>query len=352
MRRSLDGHSWQRIVASVAIALLVVLPLSPGVGRAAPRGGAAAIANLGGSPIKIGDDAWVDDGPLHLRPSAGTDGTSIDTLPTGTRLTILDGPVNSSAFTWFEVELANGQTGWVAGDFLRYGSSFAAGDEIEVIDGPLNLRAASGSSAAILTQLENGDTGVVLSGPVNSGAYAWYEVEVDASTTGWVAGQFVALAGSATFADGDVIEVVDGPVNMRSRAGLSGSVFMTLANGSTVTVLLGPVLVDGFNWYKISFGSELPGWVAGDFFSVRDVNGPFAVGDTVRTTIDDLNLRRAPGTGLEIIDTLRHSSFMEVTGGPVAADGYTWYLVAVSEIGEGWVAGELVDLWPRIHIVE
>jgi uncharacterized protein YgiM (DUF1202 family) len=339
--------------ASGAVLIVLSLIMGPGIERVAAQGGPIKTATVSGSPISIGDNAWVDDGPLNLRASAGPTGEIIDALPTGTQLTILDGPVDIRYLTWFEVELSTGETGWVAGDFLSFGASFGVGDEIEVVDGPLNLRDDSGSSATILTQLQDGDTAVVLSGPVNSGAYSWYEVEVDASTTGWVADQFVALAGSVSFAGGDVIEVTDGPVNLRAGAGLSEGVMLTIADGSTVWVGMGPVDADGLHWYKVWFAFESQAWVAGDFFSVRDVSAPFSIGDFVNPTIYDLNLRSAPGIDAEIIDTLNpYSSIVEVTGGPVAADGYTWYEVSDPEIGDGWVAGELIELYPSVFPIE
>jgi len=70
-------------------------------------------------------------------------------------------------------------------------SQFAAGDAVRVADGPLQLRASSGTSAAILKALAIGTRAIVLDGPADADGHNWYEVQVIGEAgRGWVAGTF------------------------------------------------------------------------------------------------------------------------------------------------------------------
>ncbi len=55
---------------------------------------------------------------LRLRTGAGTGYGTIAVLPTGTRVTIISGPIFANTYGWYRVSSAYG-TGWVAGDYLQ-----------------------------------------------------------------------------------------------------------------------------------------------------------------------------------------------------------------------------------------
>jgi uncharacterized protein YgiM (DUF1202 family) len=230
------------------------------------------------------------------------------------------------------------------------GTRFAEGDVIEVVDGPLNLRVTSASSSSVITLLATGDTAVVQGGPVSNDVHSWYLVEIDSGNSGWVAGEFIALADSGTFAAGDVIEVADGPVNFREESDLSAGIVMRMETGEIATVLGGPVSADGYSWYEVAFDSETTGWVAGEFFIPSDGSDSgdanFEIGDAVRVATADLNFRAEAGASALILETLDLDALMVVRDGPVVVDGYTWYQVFNYFYGEGWVAGEFLTFEP------
>lgn len=245
-------------------------------------GESVTAADTGDTVFAVGDSLVVADGPLNLRDAAGTDAQVVSELALGTRLTVTDGPQTAGDYAWYEVQTAAAETGWVAGAFLASGDAaiFAAGDEVDVADGPLNVRDDSSINGAVLSQLATGDTATIVSGPIAADDYAWYEVQLDADTTGWVAGEFLAVAGSAS----------DG-------------------SGATATS-----------------GSD----------------GQFAVDDAVRVAVADTNFRAAAGLDAEVLDTLDLDALFVVQEGPVSQDGYTWYRVFNYFYGEGWVAGEML----------
>ncbi len=295
----------------------------------------------------------VSDGPLNLRDDATIDGELVTQLATGTRLTIVSGPTAADDYDWYEVETAAGDAGWVAGEFLVDAAdiSFAAGDLVQVADGPLNVRDDSDIAGEVVVQLETGDTATILSGPIANGDYDWYEVEVDSETSGWVAADFIAaaVADETGYDAGDVLDVVDGPLNVRAEAGTSADVVTQLQTGDTATVISGPESADDLNWYEVKIDSETSGWIASDFVALAgndDSSVDIAIGDGVRVAVDGANFRSDAGLDAEIVDNLDIDALLLVQDGPVVADGYTWYQVFNYYYGEGWVAGELVTVDP------
>lgn len=70
-------------------------------------------------------------------------------------------------------------------------SQFSAGDPVRVTDGPLQLRAAAGTSAQIIEALAIGTRLIVIGGPEANGDHQWYDVQVIGRPgRGWVAGTF------------------------------------------------------------------------------------------------------------------------------------------------------------------
>jgi uncharacterized protein YgiM (DUF1202 family) len=66
----------------------------------------------------------------------------------------------------------------------------------------------------------------------------------------------------------------------------------------------------------------------------------FDTGSAVHVDTDVLRLRTDPGTSSGTITLLPNGTILTITGGPVGADGHTWYPVATASGGEGWVVEE------------
>jgi Bacterial SH3 domain len=147
MRFVFEGRARKRLKVMPLVALLLILSIVAGFDRttaqestpvATPaatgtptaetaQSDTVTAAALTGAQFTVNDDVWVVDGPLNLRVSAGIEADVVDTLPTATELQILDGPVDEDGFSWFRVERANGDSGWVAGDFLASGDAVRRG---------------------------------------------------------------------------------------------------------------------------------------------------------------------------------------------------------------------------------
>ncbi len=76
----------------------------------------AAPGDSGG--FAVDDAVTITQDGVALRPEASVDGEPIVRLDTGTPLTIVSGPEAGGDFEWYEVKTMDGETGWIAADFL------------------------------------------------------------------------------------------------------------------------------------------------------------------------------------------------------------------------------------------
>lgn len=156
-----------------------------------------------------------------------------------------------------------------------------------------------------------------------------------------------AVAGAA-IAVGDHVRVVGGALNLRAEPGFDAKIVRVLPDGFDMTVVDGPKVKDDHAWYQITYREDdTPnGWVAADFLA--PAAGAFGGGDGVRVISGALNVRDAPGLGGNVTTVVPEGATFTISGGPRAADGYTWYLVHSFGVAlpldgnQGWVAGEFL----------
>lgn len=73
----------------------------------------------GGAPFASGDKVVVTEDGVNVRPDAGVAGDPVTMLNAGDELTIASGPVEGDGYTWWEVILPSGDSGWVVQDFIE-----------------------------------------------------------------------------------------------------------------------------------------------------------------------------------------------------------------------------------------
>lgn len=206
------------------------------------------------------------------------------------------------------------------------------------------LRSGAGLSHSVIVTLWNGAPLTVTGAPVAADGYTWYPVRTGYGTEGWIAD--VALSAgtvsSPAFSVGDNV-VTTASVNLRAGAGQTYAVIVTLWDGAPVTITGAPVAASGFTWYPVRTGYGTEGWVAGEYLTAGTVSSPaFPVGSTATTTTE-LNVRSGAGLTYSVVVTLWDGAPVTITGGPVAASGFTWYPIRTGYGTEGWVAGEYLS---------
>ncbi len=184
-----DGFRWYRIMTSQHFVWVASTYLTwsnqPAPDRPVPT-----------TSLVVGDTAVVHDGPLQVHRSPGLGDDVIGVLETGAIGTLTSGPETADNQLWFEIRTSL-VTGWVSAPYLERtdasaASTFAPGDAVSVSDGPVNLRSTAAADGAIVGELQTGDHGTILDGPVSADGYTWYQIQT-AQGTGWVVGSFFSL---------------------------------------------------------------------------------------------------------------------------------------------------------------
>jgi uncharacterized protein YgiM (DUF1202 family) len=259
----IHAHTSRRRVVAVGLALPAIA-LGAQALRAIPA--SAAIKPIG-THIVVATDR------LNLRSAPGINKTVIKVLVEGTEGEVIGLPASGTGdgIDWYRIETEAGDRGWVAGQYIEAssgnsGGGFAIGSVVEVDTDFLNLRSSASITAKVRAVLENGDRGVVVAGPTAKNGYSWYRLDIDADGTadGWVVGAYLAKA-TGGFAVGDAVRVGDGPLNVRSAAGLSGKVIDRVETGALFVVRGGPTVKDGYTWIKVFNYGTGTGWIAAEF---------------------------------------------------------------------------------------
>ncbi|MGE3798094.1 MAG: SH3 domain-containing protein, partial [Thermomicrobiales bacterium] len=268
---------------------------------------------------------------------------------------------------------------------------FSIGATVTIGDNRINFRSSPGMTTQIISVLVPGTQATVLAGPTHRDNYQWYQIRTTTGTTGWAAGELLTLVGGSqptqpasatpsrtpsatatlptTFAQGDAFRVNVPRLNLRSSSSLSSPVVTVLNQGETGTVTGSPVQTGGAIWLPVSLGSRGSGWLAAQYVVETTAQQPsstatrtptvtrtpavvasstptvavqFATGSTIRVNVPLLNMRSSANPSAQVVVVLERGNAGTVTGGPVAAGGYTWIPVTIQGRGSGWVANRYI----------
>ncbi len=337
---------------TLRFALVAMLTLIALAGMSWSKASAQEAVDTSAVAYTAGEAVVVFDGPLNLRAEASIASDSLASLEEGAVLTILAGPEQADEITWYQVETVDDQSGWVSGEFIEpavVDAAYVTGDEVVVVDGPINLRAAAGTDAAIVNELEDQASAIIVSGPTALDGYNWYEIDVDDGRTGWVAADFLGLASEQPeqpvptgFGIGTIVFVNTDTLNLRADASIDAEIVETLSEGQYGTVFEGPVNADEIEWYRVSIAGDesVEGWVSGEFLS-----GGLALNTTADVADGPLNLRTDTSTDSDVIQQLETGDSLTVVSGPVVAEGIAWMEVQVGD-DNGYVAGQYLSKAP------
>jgi uncharacterized protein YraI len=213
---------------------------------------------------------------LRLRNSPSLSGGVISVMTIGMIGTIVSGPQTASGYDWWQITVQSG-TGWAAGDFLRKTSSapppppqarFQAGDTIATISA-VNFRSGPSTSSTILTLLQAGVVGTVVTGPEFGSGYTWWRVTLPQGT-GWVAEPFLEETSETPppppppqYLPGDSVRTTAN-LRLRSGATTASATIKIMPAGAVATIQSGPQFANGYTWWQLQNDGD-SGWAAGDF---------------------------------------------------------------------------------------
>lgn len=238
----------------------------------------------GASPAgAAGETAVVAGSAVNVRNGPGTNYTVVAQANQGDKLNVL-----GQSSDWYNVGLANGGQGWIAGWLVsieKPSSAVSSAAQVAVLNGNgINIRGGPGTGYGIVTQGGSGERYPVLE---KSGD--WVKVQLN-SGAGWVAGWLVSLetaqsvvtqppaqTAPAASGAGSKVAVVSGSmVNVRSGPGTSNGVVGTVVQGNSL-----PVLGQSGDWVQVSLpATGGSGWVAGWLVALNDAPSQPATGQS------------------------------------------------------------------------
>lgn len=227
-----------------------------------------------GTTYPAGSAVVVTDGPLRIRQTPN--GTINATVQTGTILYSEGVYRVDGGYTWLAVTYS-AANGWVATDFISKagggsnpGTGWAVGTAVYVDNSSLNLRSGASLTSTVLGVYTSGTAAEIVSGPTAADGYTWYRVEiVSTGAVGYMIGEGLAKGSAGGSPTTDRIVVVDGPVNLRSNAGISNSVVELVTQGEGGDLWSNSVpSVDGYTWIRVRVDStQSIGWLATAFIN-------------------------------------------------------------------------------------
>ena len=162
---------------------------------------------------------------------------------------------------------------------------------------------------------------------------------------------FTGMAFATTYTDTKGTITSDSGANVRSDAGTSYSIVMTLAKGTVVEVTKSKKGDDDYTWYKIKYDSKT-GWVRSDLIKITKNESSSTSSSTVKTytntkgTITAENgayVRKGAGTNYSEVMLLAKDTVVTVKKSKKASDGYRWYKIKYDG-KSGWVRGDLIKI--------
>ena len=196
---------------------------------------------------------------------------------------------------------SDGTTADTASTEIEIGSTVITNTDV------VNLREEPSTAADGIDQLGQGVELEVIAGPEEADDFTWYQVQVvgtDGPTSGWIADEFIALAGTEpgaaatdtteagtddspvvgaqttpeaagddeTFAEGDKVITNDENVRVRDTASTGGNVIEAFPADTEFVIIGEPDEADGFVWYPVQATEDetIIGWIVEDFLDAAE----------------------------------------------------------------------------------
>jgi len=193
-----------------------------------------------------------------------------------------------------------------------------------VTAGSLNLRAAPGAGAKILTSFPSGTWVQVLETSGN-----WHKVQVG-NWTGYMSASYVSLSNGSSVTDAKV-SGASGFINLRASPSLTAPVLATYPNGAAVKILARAsgfyqVQVDNLTGYMVDYLVRLNDVRVETYAVIRTVNG------------GNLNIRTAPDMAAPVIQSFQPGQQVEIL-----QRGVAWHKVRCAGV-TGYMRAEFLSI--------
>jgi hypothetical protein len=213
-----------------------------------------------GLTLRVGGQATVrttEGDTLRVRSGPGTSFIVTRSVEPGTVVTLIDGPTSTAGFTWWNIRLPDGSTGWVVDFADGEQTLIPVGDDTPVAEATPSVAPTEtpGADPSLASQLRVGDNALITT---NS-------------------------------------------LRLRSIAGLGGAVIREMGRNTYVRVIGGPTPIDNFNWWQIRLLDGTTGWAAEIVGTERVITYTTAPAPTATTFLIEPPLPSVTPTHLVLI---------------------------------------------------
>lgn len=195
-----DGYQWSKVKLSdgqigwVANDFLRVPTAKPPLNTRPPAAAPAAAKPA---------TRFVKGADVNVRSQPSTAGSLIKQVSAPAQVTLTGAAqVKKDGYTWQQVKLASGETGWIVTQFLATAKPVAtkpaaaakpAASTRRYIRGDnVNIRTDASTASAVLIRATEGTPVTLMSAtPVKQGGYSWYKIRLADGRLGWVAADFL-----------------------------------------------------------------------------------------------------------------------------------------------------------------
>ena len=153
----------------------------------------------------------INDGPVKVR-NAPVTGDKLTLLYPGNAVTVTDETAGSDGYTWYQIQMSDGVTGYIRSDFVTLqGTDSSAGQTnadssaggtngvVQNTEKGVYVRSGAGTSYSVVTKVYKGQA--VNVGELVSAGMNWYSVTLvvgGASYSGWICADYVAVNGQTS----------------------------------------------------------------------------------------------------------------------------------------------------------
>ena len=178
----------------------------------------------------------INDGPVKVR-NAPVTGDKLTLLYPGNAVTVTDETAGSDGYTWCQIQMSDGVTGYIRSDFVTLqGTDSSAGQTnadssaggtngvVQNTEKGVYVRSGAGTSYSVVTKVYKGQA--VNVGELVSGGMNWYSVTLvvgGASYSGWICADYVAVNGQTS--DGQSQGETTGATDSEYEAALAAAGF-------------------------------------------------------------------------------------------------------------------------------
>lgn len=288
---------------------------------------------------------------VNIRSSASTSSAIIATVNTGDTLLRIEMATNTiGGYYWDKVVLPNGKKGYLVRNYIVEIADITNCNDTVVTNTSVNLRNGPGTegTTVITTLIEGQILTRIEKGKYNLNNYIWDRVKLADGRQGYIAQNYISIAGSGTSENTTTTELIkvicNSGLKVREQAGTNQRVLTYLDKGNVLTrTQAGASTANGYTWDKVVTADGITGYIArGDskeqYIEVvksNDGNNNETTTKNNNFKLQDDNLICEPNTTVEAVKekytnktiTIKKSDGTAVTTGNIG----TGYVITIAD---------------------